>query len=105
MENDTSVVISIDAGWFDQLLTEIDLNKRYTELLAKDYKDRSTEDYAIAMNMKARDDRVKTRLMLCSTSEGYAVIDKADYQDILFILLENSISKPYFLFDEGVRYE
>lgn len=105
MENDNSVVVSIDAGWFDQLLTEIDLNKQYTELLADDYKGRSAEDYAIAMNMKARDDRVKTRLMLCSTNEGYAVIDKADYQDILFILLENSITRPHFLFDEEVQYE
>ena len=102
MEDDNSVVIDIGSGWFDQLLTEIDRNKAFLKQLIADFGEHTREDYAIAMNMKARNDRIKTKLMLSSTPEGYAVIDKADYQDILLILLENAATFPH---DLEVQYE
>ena len=84
---DNEVKIHIPSGWFSLLLSELDRNKSMiSKVLAHDYDDNYIE---ILRRMEARDERVKAALISNITSSDYVEINKNDYQDIIYILLEN----------------
>lgn len=90
MANDRRISVDIQGGWYNQLLHEIHINRDFSNkvLELSDYYD---SDAVIAHNeMIARDDRVLTRLKNNLARTGEAIISPRDYEDILYILLENA---------------
>ena len=86
---DNEVKIHIPSGWFSLLLFELDRNKSMiSKILAHD-SDHDDNYFEILRRMEARDERVKAALISNITSGDYVEINKNDYQDIIYILLEN----------------
>ena len=86
---DNEVKIHIPSGWISLLLSELDRNKSMiSKVLAHDY-DHDDNYIEILRRMEARDERVKAALISNITSSDYVEINKNDYQDIIYILLEN----------------
>lgn len=86
---DNEVKIHIPSGWFSLLLSEFDRNKSMiSKALAHD-SDHDDHYCEILRRMEARDERVKAALIGNITSGDFVEINKNDYQDIIYILLEN----------------
>ena len=86
---DYEVKIKIPSGWFSLLLSELDRNKSMiSKALAHD-SDHDDHYCEILRRMGARDERVKAALIGNITSGDFVEINKNDYQDIIYILLEN----------------
>ena len=90
MANERRISVDIKGGWYNQLLHEIRINRDFSNKVLE-LSDYSNSDAVIAHNeMIARDDRVLARLKNNLARTGEAVISPRDYEDILYILLENA---------------
>lgn len=90
MADDRSISVDIAGGWYNQLLSEISVNRAFSNKVLE-LSDYFTSDDIIAHNYAiARDDGVMTRLKNNLAKKGEAIISPQDFESVLYILLENA---------------
>ena len=90
MGHERKVSVDIKGGWYNQLLHEIKQNRDFSNNVLEFSEYFNSDDIIAHNDMVARDDRVLTRLKNNLARTGEAIISPRDYEDILYILLENA---------------
>lgn len=91
MSDPNFIKIDMSGGWFAHLLSEIDRNTAFLKLLLS-LNDTSDETRTFCYYSIDRNERVKSKLLKYTDSSGCARLYRSEYQDIFYILLENTIS-------------
>ena len=92
MNDPNFIRIDVSGGWLEQLIMEIDRNREFA-LWGAESENTSDENRYIYKNMVERDERVKAKVTKYTDSSGCARLYRSEYQDILHILLENSVAR------------
>lgn len=84
------IKVYISNGWLDQLIKEIDKNSAFAVCCINDA-DTPEKDKHIFESLVKRNERIKTKLLEDTDSMDYAKLYKSEYQDVFWILLENTV--------------